>query len=148
MRIFNSVSYTHLNNTVSLINFRDQVVELYRNKRKPNNEHDFLGSIYYCISSSWQFSHTKLKVDKKLTTVQTRAEVVTVRSDDGTRIVVETKYNRKSATEALQQIVNQAYSVNVLENKRIYIGLFMNQEGSVQVCGLINSEGLNCQICI
>lgn len=136
------------NNTVSLINFRDQVVELYRNKRKPNNEHDFLGSIYYCISSSWQFSHTKLKVDKKLTTVQTRAEVVTVRSDDGTRIVVETKYNRKSATEALQQIVNQAYSVNVLENKRIYIGLFMNQEGSVQVCGLINSEDLNCQICV
>lgn len=145
------------NNTDSLADFRNSITDLYSNVTLPNNENALKGNIYFHLKNSESFSFTDVEVGRKVNGTMVYSDIVTVRNRDDAGIIIETGCSWKSAEEALQQIIDKSYykvldSVDKyrrnVKKGRIYIGLYISDNGSAEVCCLSNSNDINSKVCV
>lgn len=135
-------------NKFTFKNFVKSVTDLYfkYNVSLPENEIEFHSTLLAFVQDYKDF---RVVDDLCVTHHQKNLDIVIVRKD-GSVIILGLKFNKGSAYEALEEIINKYYETlqNVLLhnglviNNKFYIGLYLDKMRKVNISYLINSRNI------
>lgn len=140
----------------SFLQLSNSLSDLFSNVTLPNDDHTFKSCIVYSARLSSNLSIVDVDVAKKIGTKLRTVDIIII-SNNGTAMIIETKYNCQSAVSALKEIIDKSYYKildlddkykNKVKKDRIYIGLYLHKKGLVKMCYLINSVNFSDKICI